>query len=433
MTRSSPFRGADEPTRRSFLSGAAHGLLGVSLAPGVDRLLTATPRASTGAVPTAHRVIYLYLSGGLSHVDTFDPKDARDVMGDTTVIPSVVDGIRVGSHLRHTAKVMDRVAVVNSMWSNQGAHVQGRYFMHTGYGMRGTIRHPTLGAWLSYLRGTANPTLPPHVAIGGDQFTASSGFFSSAHAPLPIGDPEAGLQNAAPPPGVDAATFDARMARLRAMNAEFHAQHGDRLVAAYDDAYDQAVELMRSRDLAAFAIDQEDAAVRDAYGRDRFGQGCLLARRLVEHDVRFVEVVAGGFDMHNEVFDALEDRLPTFDRAFAALIADLDDRGLLRDTLVVVATEFGRTPVINGQRNGRDHHPKAFSCLLAGGGIRGGVRHGVTDERGDEVLEGRVTIPDFNATIATALGLPLEQVVHSPTRRPFTVADQGRPVLELFA
>ena len=431
MHRSFPVRGADEPTRRGFLTGAAQGLLGVSLAPGLDRLLGTA--AHEGPVPTAHRVIYLYLSGGMSHVDTFDPKDDREVMGDTTTIPTAADGIRIGSHLEHTARVMDRVAVVNSMWSNQGAHVQGRYFLHTGYGLRGTIRHPSLGAWLSHLRGPANPTLPPHVAIGGDQYAASAGFFASAHAPLPLGDPEAGLQNAALPRGVDDPAFDRRMARLKAMNQAFQERHGDRLASAYDEAYDQAVELMRSRDLEAFAIDAEAAAIRDAYGRNRFGQGCLLARRLIEHDVRFVEVVSGGWDMHNEVFDALEDRVPEFDRAFAALIADLDARGLLETTLVVVATEFGRTPKINGTRNGRDHHPKAFSCLLAGGGIRGGVRHGRTDERGEEVVEGRTTVPDFNATIAMALGLPLDQVVHSPTRRPFTVADKGRPLTELFA
>ncbi|MBK8976960.1 MAG: DUF1501 domain-containing protein [Planctomycetes bacterium] len=429
-------RGADLPTRREFVSMAARGLLGVAAMPFLPRALAqsnAGREITAGVVPTAHRAIYVYLSGGLSHLDTFDPKPGNDAMGPMQTIGTNVDGIRVGQFLPRLARQMDKVCVVRSMWSNQGAHEQGRYFMHTSYALRGTIRHPSLGAWLGSIRGSANPTLPSHVTIGGDAFTAQVGFLGSQFAPLPIGDPEAGLQNAARADGIDEATFRRRIERLQQMNERFLAAHGSRLGQAYDEAYAQAVELMGSRDLLAFDLGQESAALRDAYGRERVGQACLLARRLVEHDVRFVEVVVGGWDTHNENFEALEERLPPLDQALAALLADLDARGLLEETLVVVATEFGRTPQINDQRNGRDHHPKAFSCLLAGGGIRGGHVHGSTDARGEEITAGRVTVADFNATIATALGLPVDEVYHSPSGRPFQVANKGQPVREVFA
>ena len=196
--------------------------------------------------------------------------------------------------------------------------------------------------------------------------------------------------------------------------------------------YDEAVLLMRSDELEVFDLDREPDVLRDAYGRDRFGQGCLLARRLVEHNVRFVEVVLGGWDTHNENFEEMEEKCPELDRALATLLADLEARGMLEETLVVLATEFGRTPDINS-RVGRDHHPQAFTCLLAGGGIRGGQVHGKTDREGREILEGKVTVPDFNATLAHALGLPLEHELTSPEGRPFTVAHKGVPVTSLFA
>jgi hypothetical protein len=319
------------------------------------------------------------MSGGMSHLDTFDPKPGADVMGPTQVVDTDVDGVRIAANFPNMRKRMRQVALVRSMWSNQGAHAQGRYFLHTSYQLRGTIRNPSTGGWLSAVRGKGNPALPSHVAVGGDVYSASGGFLASAHYPLPIGEPSAGLQNAHLPATVSDEVFHRRLARVEEMDRAFEERYGGaKLVRAYAEAYEQAVKLMGSKDLEAFDIAKEPDAVRDSYGRDRFGQGVLLARRLLEYDVRFVEVVSDGWDTHNENFDAMDEKCPDLDRTLAALLEDLDARGMLDDTLVVLATEFGRTPQITGQ-SGRNHHPQAFTCLLAG--RRRARRHGRRRDR----------------------------------------------------
>ncbi|MFG0317323.1 MAG: DUF1501 domain-containing protein [Planctomycetota bacterium JB042] len=425
-------RRLDDPSRRRFLADAARGLLGVAVAPFVApfaRAASAVPLAPA----TARHVIYVYLSGGMSQLDTFDPKPGAETQGPTRSIDTAADGVRISEHFPLLARRMDKVAVVRSMQSTQGAHAQGRYHLHTGYELRGTIRHPSLGAWLERLAGTLHPELPAHVSVGGGAYTASAGFLDPRFTPLPLGDPEEGLPHAHRPAHVPAETFDRRLARLDAMNTAFRQRHPSRDVDAYADLYEQAVKLMDSADLAAFDLSRESAATRAAYGEDRLGQGCLLARRLVEHGVRFVEVVNGGWDTHNDNFETMEELCPPLDRALAALLADLDARGLLDETLVVLATEFGRTPRIVEKRNGRNHHPQAFTCLLAGGGVVGGRAWGATNETGEEIVTEPVRVKDFNATIAYALGLPLDHELVSPSGRPFTVADDGKPVTGLFA
>ena len=430
-------READPVSRRAFLGRAAYGAMGVGMMPMLSRLATAADLASGGpglGPATAKSVIYIYLAGGFSHLDSFDPKEGVATAGPTQPISTNVDGVRIAQYFPQLARHMDKVAVVRSMFSSQGAHLQGRYFMHTSYQLRGTIRHPSLGAWLGHVGGQRNPTLPGHVAVGGDAYSASGGFLASAHHPLPIGDPNAGLQNGRRPEHVDEERFARRMKRLAALDDEFEGEFGkSKSVRAYTEMYQQAVALMGSRDLEAFDVDKEPESVRAAYGEERFANGCLLARRLVEHGVRFVEVVDGGWDTHDDNFDRFSTNGPRVDRAIAALLADLDARGLLNETLVVVATEFGRTPDIEQGRNGRNHYPKAFSCLLAGGGVRGGQTWGATDAEGREIIENKVTVPDFNATIAHACGLPIEHEFYSPSRRPFRVADKGRPIRELLA
>ncbi|MEZ5964498.1 MAG: DUF1501 domain-containing protein [Planctomycetota bacterium] len=439
MHRYDLFANADPLTRRGFLAGTARRLLGVAAVPSLSRLAAAASAQDPGDGPiallpaTARNVIYLFMRGGMSHLDTFDPKPGAKTQGPVEAIATAADGVQLSQHFPLLARQMHRAAVVCSMQSTQGAHQQAQYLMRTSYSLRGTIQHPSLGAWVNRLAGRINSTLPGHVLVGGGNDMPTAGFFPPQFLPLPVGDAETGLKNSQRAPGVDEQTFGRRLERLQAMNDAFEQRYGQRRVKAYAEVYRDAVRLMNSADLVAFDLGLETGDMRAAYGDDDFGQGCLLARRLVEHGVRYVEVVSNGWDTHNQNFDTLSEKCPPVDRALAALLADLDARGLLAETLVVVATEFGRSPDITKDNNGRNHYPKAFSALLAGGGVRGGVRYGQTDAEGREVVDSPVSVPDLNATIAYALGLPLDHKLHSPSGRPFTVADKGRPVLGLFA
>ncbi|MBA3707263.1 MAG: DUF1501 domain-containing protein [Planctomycetes bacterium] len=420
----------DSWSRREVLALGAKALFGVGLLPMLGgRAFADEPAAARS---TAKNVIYLYMAGGMSHLDTFDTKPGAAVQGPVTSLASSADGIQVSEYLPKVSKQMHHLAVIRSMNSNQGAHEPGQYFMHTSYAMRGTIRHPAMGAWVSHLSGRRNATLPANVAIGAGGQHAGAGYLESKHAPLPLGNPADGLQNSARPDGVTAKRFDRRLDLVDQFDASFRKQYDQKQVRAYKDLYDEAVQLMGSKDLAAFDISQESSDLRDAYGENPFGQGCLLARRLVEHDVRFIEVTLGGWDTHDDNFDRVSTQAGILDQALGTLLPDLDSRGLLEETLVVVATEFGRSPQINGN-TGRDHHPKSFTCLLGGGGVRGGRVHGSSDVNGSDVATDKVSIPDFNATIGYALGLPLDKIVISPSGRPFTLADHGRPLLGLFA
>ncbi|MEE2886880.1 MAG: DUF1501 domain-containing protein [Planctomycetota bacterium] len=444
------FNKSDECCRRDFVVGAASGLLAVGAMPVLGGLATAQgkqgkakktqgsqkPAPAEGQFPmlpaTAKNVIYLYMSGGISHLDTFDTKPGADNQGPIESINTNADGVQISQYFPELAKHMDKVAVINSLHSTQGAHAQGRYFMHTSYPMRGTIKHPSIGAWLNRMAGKTNPTLPAHVGVGIGANTASAGFFESKYAPLPIGDPKSGLQDSHRHHSVDGETFDRRLAKLEEMNRAFKGKFNHRKVRGYEDMYKEAIKLMQSDDLAAFDIRKESEELKAAYGDNQFGQGCLLARRLIEHNVRFVEVVSGGWDTHTNNFEKMEDACPNLDQSIATLLADLEARGLLDETLVVFATEFGRTPDIVNNGNGRNHFPKAFSGWMAGGGIVGGQKYGKTDARGAEVIENPVAVQDFNATIAYALGLPLDFIIHSPSGRPFQVAHKGKPVRALF-
>jgi hypothetical protein len=426
------FNRFDEPTRRRFITNAAKMYLGVNLFPFFSQDAGAAPVPVKGK---AKSVIYLYMSGGMSHLDTFDPKPKKkEVMGPTEAIATSATDIMVGKYLPKTAEVMDKVCVINSMTSRQGAHEQGTYIMHTSYDMRGTVKHPSLGAWVMKLGGRLNPEIPGYVAIDSSQEYSGGGFFGAKFAAAPIGSPNDGLQDSRKPEGVSKEDFERRLSLADRLNKQFHGRYQNADVKAYEELYQEAIRLMNSKDLKAFNINDEAASTRTMYGGGRFAQGCMLARRLVEHGVRFVEVQLGGWDTHYDNFAAVEGRCKEFDQAYAGLLQDLEKRGLLKDTLVVVATEFGRTPEIKTEhQDGRDHHPAAFSCLLAGGGVKGGFKYGETDAKGDRVKDKPVTVQDFNATIASALGLPYDLVVMSPSGRPFKFADQGKPVAEVFA
>ena len=425
---------SSEPTRRDFILRTAQTCLGVTV-------LNALASSKAGAVPfegsskakqiaTARNVIYLYMSGGMSHLDTFGVVPGADTMGPTKAIKTSADGVQISEYLPETAKYMHRGVIFNSLASTQGAHAQGNYFMHTSYTLRGATRHPSMGAWLTRFQGKSNATLPGSVIVTGDSKHPGPGFFDASVAPLVVNNPAAGLQNSHRMTSLGESDFDYRVNLSAKLDAGFQNAYNYKGVRNYADVYKDAVKVMKSEDLVAFDLASEPEKVHEAYGGDSFGQGCLLARRLVEHGVRFVEVSLGGWDTHNENFVRVPERCNTLDQGLSALLGDLDRRGMLNETLVVLTSEFGRTPHINGN-NGRDHYPKAFSSVMWGGGVRGGQVYGKTD-KGIEVSENKITPPDFNATIGYALGLPLDTVVYSPSKRPFTVADKGQPVTSIF-
>ncbi|MFD2256979.1 DUF1501 domain-containing protein [Luteolibacter algae] len=425
---------ADEPTRRQFMLNAARAYLGVHLFPMLGPTIASAAAEGAAKGAKAKHVIYLFMNGGMSHLDTFDPKPKKkDVMGPTKTIQSKVDGVEISEFLPKTAQVTDKMCIINSMNSTQGAHEQGVYMMHTSYSPRGTIKHPALGSWVVKLGGRMHPELPGFVAVNSAPESTGGGFFGAKFSAAPIGRPDEGLQDSSRAHDVSKEDFSRRLTLADKLNQQFHSRYPNTDVKAYEELYREAISLMNSKDLAAFNIGEEDQETRDLYGSGTFAQGCLLARRLVEHDVRFVEVQLGGWDTHYDNFTAVEGRCKEFDQAYAALLIDLEKRGKLQDTLVVVATEFGRTPKIDTNHNdGRDHHPSAFSCVLAGGGVKGGMKYGLTDTSGAKVKENKVSVQDFNATIAYALGLPYDLVMMSPTKRPFKLADKGMPITSIF-
>ena len=414
----------DELSRRGFITGMAKSCLGVSAILGAEDLLA---YEIPGKTASARHVIFLYMAGGMTHIDTFDPKpENKDVMGETTAINTSADGIQLGNWLPNTAKQMHNAALIRSLTSNQGAHQQANYLLHTSYQRRGTIKHPTLGSWVSRLSGKLNRTLPAHVRINGGSDVLGAGFLESKHGPLPLGNPSSGIQNVKAAGYLEQSLYTQRLHTAQEFNKMFLGEYSQKQVRAYTDLYNDAVKLMSSKDLEAFDLTKETEATRELYGENNFGQGCLLARRLVETGVRFVEVQLGGWDMHNGVFDGMATRGATLDQGLSALLSDLERTGKIDDTMVVVASEFGRTPEVKAGRIGRDHHPTAFSAMLAGGGIKGGTVYGLSDERAHYVEEEGSSVEDLNATIAHALGLKLEEIHYSPSGRPFKVAHDGK-------
>ena len=415
-----------EISRRRLMETTARSLLGVSILPAVNSWAAAqAPGGKT------RRLIYLFMHGAMSHIDTFDPKPGTKAQGPTKTIKTKIPGIQFGEHLPKLAGMANRLAVVRSLNTATGAHGPGQYLMRTSYKQIATTRHPGLGPWLQKTMGRIHPDLPPSVQVGGGE---GPGYLGAKFAPVPIGDPAKGLQNTRQPAYLLDGQFSQRMKLAGKFDQTFRSRASTSEVLGYDDLYREAISLLNSKDLAAFDITKEPKEKQDKYGPSRFGKGCLLASRLIQHGVRYVEVTHRSWDHHREL--ASTNNLPTkcrdLDIGLSTLLTDLNSKGLLDETLVVVATEFGRKPNIN-QNAGRDHHPAAFSCVLAGAGIRGGQVFGATDEEAFHVADKDVTPQDFNATIATALGLQVDKQIHSPDGRPFSIADDGVPIKELLA
>lgn len=432
---------ADELTRRQFMVNAARSYLGVTVAPilgaGFAGSSLGAPSKSSGPSKVAEHVVFLNMSGGMSHLDTFDVKPGKkEVQGPVEAI-NTAGNFQLSQYLPKMAEVAGHMCVINSMSSKQGAHDQGQYLLHSSYSPRGTIVHPAIGSWVVRLKGRQNTTLPGFVSVGGNPKRASAGFFGSEYAGVPLGRADQGLKNSKRAGTVGEEDFTKRLAIADALNKGFHERYKAPQVKAYDSLYDEAVKLMQSEDLKAFEISRESSKVRGDYGSNGFGQGCLLARRLVEAGVRFIEVGLGGWDTHYDNFTAVEARAAILDQGFSALIKDLESKGLLEKTLVVIGTEFGRTPnIVAEHNNGRDHHPSCFSCVMAGAGIKGGINYGESDAIGHKVKSDGVSVQDFNATIGYALGLDTAQILHSPSGRPFRMAgadaNLGQPITSIF-
>jgi len=423
----------NELSRREFAASAAKACLGVGLLPMAGSYIhqEAVGFQTGTRTASARYVIYLNMAGAMSHLDTFGTNpDAPEIQGPTKSIPTSADGIILSENLPLTAKHMHNASVIKTMMSSQGAHEQASYLMHTSYLKRGTIAHPTFGSWVSKLSGNINSTIPANVQIGSNP--AGAGFLESKYGPLPIGNPSAGLANSKVASYLDQSRFGGRLALAQKMNASYLNQYNQKQVRAYADLYKDAIKLMKSEDLKAFDISLEPESMHELYGKTNFGQGCLLARRLIENQVRYVEVSRGGWDTHDNNFEVVANNCADMDKALSALLFDLEMRGLLKETMVVLTSEFGRTPKIN-PRDGRDHWPYGFTAFLAGGGIKKGFSYGKMDQAGRNPEEGKFIDPaSLNATIAYAMGLPLEQIQTSPSGRPFKVAHDGNPLREIL-
>jgi uncharacterized protein (DUF1501 family) len=376
--------------------------------------------------------ILLYMTGGASHVDTFDPKPGN---GEFRAIQTAVPGIQVSEHLPLLARQMNDVAVVRGMRTTEGSHARARYLVHTGYreGPSGLV-HPTLGAVASATLGQPGAELPNFVSITGSRKEKNqnlgSGYLGPAHSPLNVEDPARGVANLRP---VDSlAGFDRRAELLDDMEQSFVQRKQAAAAKAHREAYLSAARLMHSEKARAFDLAREPASVRKAYGTGHFANACLLARRLVEVGVPFVEVDLGGWDTHRDNFARVKSLSAVLDQGMSALLADLKSRGLLERTLVVWMGDFGRTPQIKG--NGRGHWPQAWTTLLSGAGLKTGQVVGRTDRQGGQVVERPVPINDFLATICKALGINYTREFTTRLGRPMRVVDKGEKVIkELFA
>ncbi len=423
------FGGEGGLSRRDALKLAAAGVTGVSLSGWLGVLA-----GRAAATQARHKAcILLWMDGGPSHKDTFDLKPGTANAGEFKPIPTAVPGVQISEHFPKLARLMNHAAILRGMSTGEGAHGRAKYYLHTGYKEgQGGLTYPSLGSIVSAELGRPQFPLPNFVSVGNRSF--GSGFLGAHHQPLIVTDPARGVENLKSPAGAD--HFRGRLGLLEEMEQAFFREHRAGAATDHRTTYRRAVTLMRSREAKAFDLSLEPAASRAAYGNSRFGDGCLLARRLVEAGVSFVEVTLGGWDTHQNNFERVKTLSQQVDPAMSALITDLRQRGLLDSTLVIWMGEFGRTPRINkrGAKPGRDHYPRAWSTVLAGGGIKGGQVVGKTDTEGAAVVERPTSALDFLATVCQLLGINYQKQNQTPIGRPVRIVDKGaKPLTELFA
>lgn len=413
------------PTRRHLLH-LGLGALATSLVRPSARAARPSPDShSPGG--RARACILLFMHGGASQIDTFDPKPGRDTGGEFSAIRTALPGVRVSEHLPGLAQRLDRLTLIRSLTAREGNHDRARYLMHTGYPPQGGAQHPAFGAWVADGRDAG--ALPGYVAI--DTPGQGPGLLGAARAPFIVRDARRPVRNLAPTRPVAPSRQDDRAALWRSLQGDFAAHHPSPHVQGHRDVLEQALTMMASPATEAFDLSREPETMRARYGDSGFGQGCLMARRLVEAGVPFVEVGLRGWDTHADNFDRVRALSGPLDTGMSALLDDLGARGLLDETLVVWMGDFGRTPRING-RGGRDHYPACSSVLIAGGGTPGGQVIGATDADGYEIVDQPVTVPDLLRTMAAALSLDPDDTRMTPTGRPISMVDGGTVIEELL-
>lgn len=373
--------------------------------------------------------ILLWMGGGPSTIDLWDLKPGTATGGPFKPINTNADGIQICEHLPLLAKNMDKLSIVRSMSTREADHTRGRYYMHTGYVPSPTIDYPSYGSVISHELIDQIPHLeiPPFVSIGGG--SVGPGFLGMTYAPFVV-DNNGNIRDLNM--GIDPARLSQRLQMLATIENKFINERRGGSALDHSQVLNKTVKLMTSQQMEAFKVNKEPAEVRERYGNTGFGRGCLMARRLVEIGVPFIEVDLGGWDNHANIFPTLQDsKLPEMDKAMSALVEDLNDRGLLQDTAIIWMGEFGRTPNINGG-SGRDHWARSWSVVVGGAGFKGGVVVGETNENGKEIITEPYTSQDLMASVLRSLGISLETTFTSKNGRPMKIANSGKVINELF-
>lgn len=425
-------RNCEGLSRRDLLRVGGVGLFGLTL----PRVLQAEARAA--APKSDVNVILIWLDGGPSHIDMFDPKPEApvEIRGEFGAVETCVSGLRISDQLPRLAKVADRYSILR-ITSPDNGHGTGNHYFLTGYKFTPTLTYPAYGSVVAREKGFRNG-MPPYAIVGGVGQYTGGGYMGAVYNPFNVGgDPNAEgftVKDVSLPGSVSAD----RLARRRSVLDEVdqfqrHAEQAQRTVQTIDQFYTRAFDLVTSPVAKkAFHLKEEDPKLRDAYGRNSFGQGCLLARRLIEAGTRFVHIQKNGWDTHTSNFETLrKHRLPELDQGYAALLTDLSDRGLLANTIVICTGEFGRTPRVNSSA-GRDHWGPASFATIGGGPVKTGLAVGETDAIAEYPKSRPVTVEDFAATLYKALGISEARTYEAPDGRPIRVADHGNPVHELL-
>lgn len=422
-----------EKSRRDFLKLSAAGVFAASYSGWINVLAARAAETAVNPRAKAKHCILLWMDGGPSHKDTLDLKSDSKGAGEFKPIKTSVSGIEISEHLPSIAKLMNHGAILRGMSTAEGAHPRAKYNLHTGYREgQGGLVYPSIGSIVSKEVGRPEFPMPNFVSIGNRSY--GSGFLGPKHQPLIVGDPARGVQDLQS--AVKGNQFDNRVTLLQELEAAFYHDYQADSINDHKTTYARAVSMMQSKEAKAFDLSLENADSRSAYGGGRFGEGCLMARRLVEVGIPFVEVNLGGWDTHQDNFDRVKKLSGEIDKPVAALVNDLKSRGMLDSTLIIWMGEFGRTPNINarGAKPGRDHYPKAWSLLMMGGGVRGGTVYGKTDKEGATVEDGKTDAKDFLATVCELMGIDYTKENETPTKRPIRIVDKpGKPVKAVIA